>query len=165
VQGGDSTDGPAVARLLEGESPFLIVADPPAVSNSTPRRAIRAGLNGCGPVEASGVKRTTGHTETSIWGDTNADWSDAFALKVSSWLSSGSKMMLDLVELFYRDAESKQQRSTQRQTEAEGLNVSLSAIEDSGYTEKSPRENRDPHNDSQNLHDAWPLNLFALHRL
>jgi hypothetical protein len=33
------------------------------------------------PAEASYMKkRTTGHTETAISGDTRADWSDAFAL-------------------------------------------------------------------------------------
>ena len=41
----------------------------------------RAGLNGCGAAEPSYMKRRTpGHTETSISGDTRADWSDAFAL-------------------------------------------------------------------------------------
>lgn len=44
----------------------------------------RAGLNGCGPAEASYMKhRTEGHTETTISGDTRADWSDAFALAPS----------------------------------------------------------------------------------
>ena len=39
------------------------------------------GLNGCGPAEASYMKhRTEGHTETTISGDTRADWSEAFAL-------------------------------------------------------------------------------------
>src|SRR5436309_16076841 len=41
----------------------------------------RAGLNGCGPAEPSYMKkRTKGHTETAISGDTRADWSEAFAL-------------------------------------------------------------------------------------
>jgi len=41
----------------------------------------RAGLNGCGPAEASYMKhRTEGHTQTEISGDTRADWSEAFAL-------------------------------------------------------------------------------------
>ncbi len=41
----------------------------------------RAGLNGCGPAEPSYMKkRTAGHTETTISGDTRADWSDAFEL-------------------------------------------------------------------------------------
>src|SRR6185312_288132 len=41
----------------------------------------RAGLNACGPAEASYMKkRTVGHTETAISGDTRADWSEAFEL-------------------------------------------------------------------------------------
>jgi DNA modification methylase len=41
----------------------------------------RAGLNGCGPAESSYLKhRTAGHTETTISGDTRADWSEAFEL-------------------------------------------------------------------------------------
>jgi hypothetical protein len=41
----------------------------------------RAGLNGCGPAEPSYLKhRTKGHQETSISGDTRADWSAAFEL-------------------------------------------------------------------------------------
>src|SRR5260370_30108954 len=41
-------------------------------------------MNGCGPDEPSYMKkRTAGHTETSISGDTRADWSDAFALAPS----------------------------------------------------------------------------------
>jgi hypothetical protein len=40
-----------------------------------------AGLNGCGPAESSYMKhRTAGHTETTISGDTRADWSEAFEL-------------------------------------------------------------------------------------
>jgi len=41
-----------------------------------------SGLNGCGPAEPSYLKkkRTKGHRETSISGDTRADWSEAFAL-------------------------------------------------------------------------------------
>ena len=41
----------------------------------------RAGLNYCGPAEASYMKnRTEGYTETTISGDTRADWSEAFEL-------------------------------------------------------------------------------------
>ena len=41
----------------------------------------RAGLNGRGPAEPSYMKhRTKGHTETTISGDTRADWSEVFAL-------------------------------------------------------------------------------------
>ena len=76
----DSTDGPAVARLLAGEKPFLMVTDPPYGIELDSEWRDRAGLNSCGPAEASCMKRTTGHTETSISGDTRADWSEAFAL-------------------------------------------------------------------------------------
>jgi DNA modification methylase len=45
----------------------------------------RTGLNGCGPAEKSYMKhRTEGHNETTISGDTRADWSEAFELV--SWL-------------------------------------------------------------------------------
>src|ERR1700685_788999 len=77
---GDSTDGTAVARLLAGEQPFLMVTDPPYGIELDSEWRDRAGLNGCGPAEASYMKRTTGHTKTSISGDTRADWSGAFAL-------------------------------------------------------------------------------------
>lgn len=77
---GDSTDGPSVARLLAGAEPFLMVTDPPYGIELDSEWRDRAGLNGCRPAETSYVTRTTGHTETSISGDTRADWSDAFAL-------------------------------------------------------------------------------------
>ena len=77
---GDSTDGAAVTRLLAGEKPFLMVTDPPYGIELDSEWRDRAGLNGCGPGESGHVKRTAGHAETSISGDTRADWSDAFAL-------------------------------------------------------------------------------------
>jgi hypothetical protein len=44
----------------------------------------RAGLNGCGSAESSYMKkRTQGHTETTISGDTRADGSGAFELAPS----------------------------------------------------------------------------------
>src|SRR5947207_2666151 len=44
----------------------------------------RAGLNGHGAAEPSYMKyRTAGHTETTIRGDTRADWSGAFELVAS----------------------------------------------------------------------------------
>ena len=58
-----------------------MVTDPPYGIELDSEWRDRAGLNGCGPAEASYMKkRTTGHTETTISGDTRADWSDAFAL-------------------------------------------------------------------------------------
>src|SRR5579863_7722579 len=70
-----------VARLLGARKPILMVTDPPYGIELDSEWRDRAGLNGCGPAEASYMKnRTAGHTETSISGDTRADWSDAFEL-------------------------------------------------------------------------------------
>jgi len=78
---GDATSPEAVARLLGTCKPFLMVTDPPYGIELDSEWRDRAGLNGCGPAEPSYMKhRTTGHTETSISGDTRADWSEAFAL-------------------------------------------------------------------------------------
>ena len=78
---GDATSPDAVARLLGERKPFLMTTDPPYGISLDSEWRDRAGLNGCGPAEASYMKhRTEGHTETSISGDTRADWSEAFAL-------------------------------------------------------------------------------------
>jgi DNA modification methylase len=78
---GDATSPEAVARLLGDRKPFLMITDPPYGIELDSEWRDRAGLNGCGPAEASYMKhRTAGHTETTISGDTRADWSDAFAL-------------------------------------------------------------------------------------
>ncbi|MGO9229870.1 MAG: DNA-methyltransferase, partial [Bryobacteraceae bacterium] len=78
---GDSTDAEAVSRLLGERRPALLVTDPPYGIELDSEWRDRAGLNGCGPAEPSYLKkRTKGHQETSISGDTRADWSDAFAL-------------------------------------------------------------------------------------
>jgi DNA modification methylase len=98
---GDSTKPEDVARLLDGATPTLLATDPPyGVSyDATWRDGV---YNGHGPAEqpymridgASGGpdagdatrapggahKRTTGHRNTSISGDTRADWSEAFEL-------------------------------------------------------------------------------------
>jgi hypothetical protein len=77
----DATSPEAVARLLGDRKPFLMNTDPPYGIELDSEWRDRAGLNGCGPAEASYMKhRTEGHTETTISGDTRADWSDAFAL-------------------------------------------------------------------------------------
>ena len=77
----DATSPEAVARLLEYRKPFLMVTDPPYGIELDSEWRDRAGLNGCGPAEASYMKhRTEGHTQTEISGDTRADWSEAFAL-------------------------------------------------------------------------------------
>jgi DNA modification methylase len=78
---GDATSPEAVARLLGERKPRLLVTDPPYGISLDSEWRDRAGLNGYGPAEPSYMKkRTPGHTETSISGDTRADWSEAFAL-------------------------------------------------------------------------------------
>ena len=58
-----------------------MVTDPPYGIELDSEWRDRAGLNGCGPAESSYMKqRTKGHTETTISGDTRADWSEAFEL-------------------------------------------------------------------------------------
>ena len=77
----DSTDVSGVARLLGERKPSLLVCDPPYGISLDSEWRDRAGLNGHGPAEPSYMKhRTKGHNETTISGDTRADWSDAFAL-------------------------------------------------------------------------------------
>jgi len=78
---GDATSAEDVARLLGERKPILMVTDPPYGIELDSEWGDRAGLNGYGPAEASYMKhRTAGHTETSISGDTRADWSEAFEL-------------------------------------------------------------------------------------
>jgi DNA modification methylase len=78
---GNSTNPEDVGRLLSGSKPRLMITDPPYGIELDSEWRDRAGLNGCGPAEASYMKhRTEGHGNTSISGDTRADWSDAFAL-------------------------------------------------------------------------------------
>jgi|HubBroStandDraft_4_1064222.scaffolds.fasta_scaffold04813_2 hypothetical protein len=99
---GDATSGGAVARLLGERQPLLLVCDPPYGIELDSEWRDRAGLNG-GNLGRSGRRtpagkqrarqdasmhaepsymkhRTEGHTETTISGDTRADWSEAFAL-------------------------------------------------------------------------------------
>jgi len=78
---GDATSAEAVARLLGDRKPLLLITDPPYGIELDSEWRDRAGLNGCGSAEPSYMKhRTQGHTETSISGDTRADWSEAFEL-------------------------------------------------------------------------------------
>jgi DNA modification methylase len=78
---GDATRQEDVALLLAERKPRLMVTDPPYGIELDSEWRDRAGLNGCGPAQPSYLKhRTEGHTETTISGDTRADWSDAFAL-------------------------------------------------------------------------------------
>jgi DNA modification methylase len=78
---GDCTKAEDVARLLGDRKPSLMVTDPPYGISLDSEWRDRAGLNSCGPAEASYMKkRTAGHIETTISGDTRADWSEAFEL-------------------------------------------------------------------------------------
>jgi hypothetical protein len=95
----DATSAGAVARLLGERKPKLMVTDPPYGIELDSEWRDRAGLNTAPgqkrtaaskaaakanpqyPAEASYMKhRTEGHTETTISGDTRADWSEAFEL-------------------------------------------------------------------------------------
>ena len=78
---GNATSAEAVARLLGERKPRLMVTDPPYGIELDSEWRDRAGLNGRGPAEPSYMKRRVeGHTQTTISGDTRADWSEAFAL-------------------------------------------------------------------------------------
>jgi DNA modification methylase len=78
---GDATNGDDVGRLLGDRNPLLMVTDPPYGIELDSEWRDRAGLNGHGAAEPSFMKkRTEGHNETSISGDTRADWSEAFEL-------------------------------------------------------------------------------------
>jgi DNA modification methylase len=96
---GDATSPEAVAQLLGERRPHLMVTDPPYGIELDSEWRDRAGLNTAPghkrtpatkaaakanpqyPAEASYMKhRTEGHTETTISGDTRADWSEAFEL-------------------------------------------------------------------------------------
>src|SRR5262245_28401656 len=78
---GDCTQADVVVKLLGTVQPILMVTDPPYGIELDSEWRDRAGLNGCGPAEASYMKhRTAGHTNTTISSDTRADWSAAFEL-------------------------------------------------------------------------------------
>jgi hypothetical protein len=82
--GPDRVAGQLLNRLrrirIVADQIAALVTDPPYGIELDSEWRDRAGLNGCGPAQASYMKRTPGHTETSITGDTRAGWSDAFAL-------------------------------------------------------------------------------------
>src|SRR6185436_17533558 len=70
---GDATSEEVVSRLLSDRKPRLMVTDPPYGIELDSEWRDRAGLNGHGPAEPSYLKkRTAGHTETTISGDTRA---------------------------------------------------------------------------------------------
>jgi DNA modification methylase len=75
---GDATDPDDLARLLDGAEPTLLATDPPYGVSLDP--TWRDGVyNELGPAEQP-YMRTEGHRNTTVSGDTRADWSDAFAL-------------------------------------------------------------------------------------
>ena len=81
---GDATQASDVSRLLGDRQPLLLVTDPPYGVELDSEWQDRAGLNGRGPAEPSYLKKSTqGHQQTSISGDTRAEWSEAFALVAS----------------------------------------------------------------------------------
>jgi DNA modification methylase len=85
---GDATDPQVVSRLLGDNQPLLMVTDPPYGIELDSEWRDRAGLNGRGAAEPSYMKqRSDGHQQTSISGDTRADWSEAFALVPSLQVS------------------------------------------------------------------------------
>jgi DNA modification methylase len=76
---GDATRQEAVSLLLGETKPFLMVTDPPYGVELDSEWRDKAGLNGHEPAGRSYFKhRTEGHQETSISGDTRADWSEAY---------------------------------------------------------------------------------------
>jgi len=78
---GDATDSEAVSRLLGEHKPILLVTDPPYGIELNSGWREKAGLNTGRRSKALYLKhRTKGHVETTMLGDTRADWSEAFAL-------------------------------------------------------------------------------------
>jgi len=76
---GDATDPAAVARLLGGAVPTLLATDPPYGVSLDP--TWRDGVyNELGPAETPYMRRTDGHRNTTLSGDTRVDWSAAFEL-------------------------------------------------------------------------------------
>jgi DNA modification methylase len=72
---GDATNPEHVNELLGGEVPVLLVTDPPYGVELDMEWRDRAGRNKLGHAEPSYLRRNS-----SIRGDTRADWSEAFAL-------------------------------------------------------------------------------------
>jgi ParB-like nuclease domain len=96
---GDATNAADVARLLDGASPTLLATDPPYGVQLDQSWRDGAGYNTRGPAEppymvtasrteADAAQRAKpglhgrglGHRNTTLSGDTRADWSEAFAL-------------------------------------------------------------------------------------
>jgi len=95
---GDATDPVAVARLLDGAQPRLLVTDPPYGVQLDPtwRDNLYNGLGaaekpymqvdadgeagGATAADTGAHGRTAGHRNTTLSGDTRTDWSEAYAL-------------------------------------------------------------------------------------
>jgi len=78
---GDATDAAVVARLLDGHKPSLMVTDPPYGIELDSEWRDRQKFNKASRTQPGYKKqRTEGHQQTTIAGDTIADWSPAFEL-------------------------------------------------------------------------------------
>ena len=79
---GDCTNAESVAAVLAGARPLLMITDPPYGIRLDSEWRDRAGLEWlrAAPEPSYMKKRTAGHTETTISGDTISDWSHAFEL-------------------------------------------------------------------------------------
>ena len=85
---GDATNPDDVARLLDGATPPLLATDPPYGVQLDQTWRDAAGYNALGPAEAPYMQiaghatheRRPGYRNTTLSGDTRADWSAAFAL-------------------------------------------------------------------------------------
>jgi DNA modification methylase len=84
---GDSTKAEDVARVMDGDKPFLMVTDPPYGVGLDQSWRDRADLNSLGPSDRAGKHYVShigtpsdpaGKLFTTL--DTKSDWSDAFAL-------------------------------------------------------------------------------------
>jgi DNA modification methylase len=93
---GDATNRDEVNRLLDGAAPTLLATDPPYGVSLDPTWRDRAGYDTLGPAtpgylttkrklqgDGKAGKRTAGHRNVTLSGDTRADWSEAFELVAS----------------------------------------------------------------------------------
>lgn len=76
---GDATDPAHVAELLAGAEPRMLLTDPPYGVELDGEWRDRAGANLLGRAEAA-YMRQEGFRNTTMSGDTRADWADAYAL-------------------------------------------------------------------------------------
>lgn len=77
----DCTDPGNVARLLDGATPLLMVTDPPYGVSLDHSWRDKQGINKRNAPGSPGyMMRSAGHGNTTISGDTIADWSHAFEL-------------------------------------------------------------------------------------